>query len=256
MSGKSKSREMLEVPAVNPMERKLANLTRERPAIGPAPRSAMLDQLAAFLPQLAKENEKLEQQLQSRPAAEFDIEAVDEKAEGPYIEMDLACGVLELRDDAALAAAERAMQGQGGFELGVDGAAEGSGDSSSDDDDSDDDSDEDDSDGEEAAEAGAGAAGAGRRHGSGAAGGRGRQGGGARRGGGLQEASESEPMECEEEEEEEGDGEQPQDALRGQREVAGGKAAAAGPGRPARGGLVGGRRRKVAAKRSKMIEEL
>ncbi|PNW85025.1 hypothetical protein CHLRE_03g168500v5 [Chlamydomonas reinhardtii] len=253
MSGKSKSREMLEVPAVDPMERKLANLTRERPSIGPAPRSAMLEQLAAFLPQMAKENQKLQQELQSRPAAEFDIEAVDEEAEGPYIEMDLACGVLELRDAAALAAAERAMQGQGGLELGEGGAAEAS--SSSSDDDSDDDSDEDsDEDSEDASEgqaaAQAAAAVAGRHH-SKAAGAK--AGGGGRRGGGggveVQEASESEPMDCEDEE------------GQGQGQDESGPGAAAGPGRPgrggpARGGLVGGRRRKVAAKRSKMIEEL
>ncbi|PNH00571.1 hypothetical protein TSOC_001044 [Tetrabaena socialis] len=142
MERKAPAREKLDVPAVAPIEQKLANLTRQRPCIGPAPRSSVLGQLAAFLPQLALENERLRQQMQTRPAAEFDIEHVGEgDSEAPYIEMDLACGVLELRDEAALRAAERAMEVPGDF-LAAGGEASSSAGSSSDDD-SDEDGDDD-----------------------------------------------------------------------------------------------------------------
>ncbi|GIL43264.1 hypothetical protein Vafri_1054 [Volvox africanus] len=121
-------------------EQKLASLTRQRPNIGPAPRSSVLDKLATFLPQLASENERLQQQMQDRPAEEFDIEHVEGDEDGPYIEMDLACGILELHDEAALRAAERAMNGQeGAFHKGESSSSSSSDDSASDDTEEDDD---------------------------------------------------------------------------------------------------------------------
>ncbi|KAJ9510173.1 hypothetical protein QJQ45_015663 [Haematococcus lacustris] len=44
---------------------------------------------------------------QVRPASDLDIEHVDEG--GAHIEMDLACGVFDLKDEQAVAAAEQAM---------------------------------------------------------------------------------------------------------------------------------------------------
>ncbi|GLI68860.1 hypothetical protein VaNZ11_013405 [Volvox africanus] len=134
MEGHTERREKLECPGVTSIEQKLASLTRQRPNIGPAPRSSVLGKLATFLPQLASENERLQQQMQDRPAEEFDIEHVDGDEDGPYIEMDLACGILELRDEAALRAAERAMNGQeGAFHKGESSSSSSIDDSASDD---------------------------------------------------------------------------------------------------------------------------
>lgn len=54
-------------------------------------------------------NAALGAQLRAQPAEKFDIEHLE--ADGaPHIEMDLACGVMDLKDSAAEAAAERTMQ--------------------------------------------------------------------------------------------------------------------------------------------------
>ncbi|KAG2499328.1 hypothetical protein HYH03_002905 [Edaphochlamys debaryana] len=250
-------REKLDVPGVTPLEQKLAGLTRQRPSIGPAPRSAMLDQLAAFLPRLAQENKKLEEELQAQPPAEpgFVLERVDDEAgpaaaagepeaaegegggEGTYIEMDLACGVLDLRDDAALQAAEAAMAGRGGALLGQGAADSGSDDSDdSDSDDSDDLGDADSEDGSDESysrgEVTEGVAGQGQAGGRGA---------GAGVGAGAEAGEDA--MECEGDE--------------GQGQDGGAGAALRGPrGRSGLGVGPPGRRRKVAAKRKKLVQEL
>jgi hypothetical protein len=69
----------------------------------------VLGRLGAFVPQLAAANESLQAALRSQPASDFDVEAVAEG--GAHVEMDLACGVLELRDENAEAAAEAALAG-------------------------------------------------------------------------------------------------------------------------------------------------
>lgn len=63
----------------------------------------MLDRVKAFLPSLQQANAQLAQ----KEPGSFDIEHVEEGA--PHIKMDLACGVVELKDKNAEAAAARAM---------------------------------------------------------------------------------------------------------------------------------------------------
>ncbi|GLC35799.1 hypothetical protein PLESTB_000495500 [Pleodorina starrii] len=229
MEGKAQRREKLDCPAVPPLEQKLANLTRQRPAIGPTPRSSVLDKLAAFMPQMANANASLQQQLQERPAAEFDIEQVDDEEDGPYIEMDLACGILELRDEAALRAAERALEGQGDPFLNS-----GSDSSSSDDDDSDEDGADDDEDDAESDNEGCDSE-------------------GECRGGEVGTAQGPQPME-EDEAVAAGSGD-----VASAQAAGSGRQGRAGRGRAAQalgGGELPGRRRKIAAQRNKMIEEL
>ncbi|KAJ9509823.1 hypothetical protein QJQ45_011567 [Haematococcus lacustris] len=83
----------------------------DKPQIGPILRSSVLDQVRKFIPSLQAANKALERELepgrQVRPASDLDIEHVDEG--GTHIEMDLACGVFDLKDEQAVAAAEQAM---------------------------------------------------------------------------------------------------------------------------------------------------
>ncbi|EFJ42964.1 hypothetical protein VOLCADRAFT_119235 [Volvox carteri f. nagariensis] len=203
MEGKTERREKLECPLVPALEQKLANMTRSRPVIGRAPRSAVLDKLASFLPQMAHENARLQQDMQ-----------------------DLACGLLELRDVAALRAAERAMEGQGGvLHSGGSGSSSSSSADDIDEDDSDDDDDEDfhlgDGDGE------------------------------------LPKANTQglEPMVVEEDEEEE-EGVAEGEGAGGRGGVVGPRDGQAGLRRAGQGRSSANGRRRVAAKRSKLIEEL
>ncbi|KAL6765740.1 hypothetical protein V8C86DRAFT_2448689 [Haematococcus lacustris] len=79
----------------------------DKPQIGPILRSSVLDQVRKFIPSLQAANKALERELEVRPASDLDIEHVDEG--GAHIEMDLACGVFDLKDEQAVAAAEQAM---------------------------------------------------------------------------------------------------------------------------------------------------
>ncbi|XP_061084999.1 uncharacterized protein C12orf45 homolog [Conger conger] len=58
------------------------------------PRSSVLDRLQTFLPQMARANQQLTEELESSPAGRFDIECVGEAEK--VIEMDVA--LVELRD--------------------------------------------------------------------------------------------------------------------------------------------------------------
>ena len=81
-----------------------------RPDIGPLPASGVLARARAFLPALQAANAALEARLQSEPAQSVDIEHLEGEG-APHIAMDLACGVMDLRDPAAEFAAERAVRG-------------------------------------------------------------------------------------------------------------------------------------------------
>ncbi|KAJ9508810.1 hypothetical protein QJQ45_028131 [Haematococcus lacustris] len=109
------ARERLEVPTTTSLERKLdvtsPRFPSDKPQIGPISRSSVLDQVRKFIPSLQAANKALERELepgcQVRPASDLDIEHVDD--DGAHIEMDLACGVFDLKDEQAVAAAEQAM---------------------------------------------------------------------------------------------------------------------------------------------------
>ncbi|WIA21936.1 hypothetical protein OEZ85_004302 [Tetradesmus obliquus] len=114
----SQPREKLEPPALSPLERQLlinAPSPTSRPNIGTLPPSSVLGKVRSFLPQMKQANEQLEQQLQLCDPSVVDIEHIPEGADAaaPVIQMDLACGLLDLKDDAALAAAQRAIAAGG-----------------------------------------------------------------------------------------------------------------------------------------------
>ena len=68
--------------------------------------SALLGRLQSFLPAMQKANQELEQ----AAAEEQETCNIENVAEGtPHIEMNLACGVLDLKDSSAAAAAQRAV---------------------------------------------------------------------------------------------------------------------------------------------------
>ena len=75
-----------------------------KPQIQPVQPSSVLDKVRSFLPALQAANA----QLAAQCPQDVDIEQVPEGA--PHVEMDLACGILDLKDPAALARAEAAMQ--------------------------------------------------------------------------------------------------------------------------------------------------
>ena len=96
-----------------PAEHRLRGLTaaappKERPAIDAPPQSELLGRLQTFLPSMAASNVQLEQEAAAAPQGAFDIEQLAPEAE-QHIAFDLACGVLDLKDDAAVRAAERAI---------------------------------------------------------------------------------------------------------------------------------------------------
>eukprot|EP00741_Cyanophora_paradoxa_P002482 tig00000076_g2406.t1 len=64
--------------------------------------SALLGRVAEFLPQIAKANETLQEQIEASTPDAFDIEKVDEE-NGHYIEMNLAMGIFDVqkREDSA-----------------------------------------------------------------------------------------------------------------------------------------------------------
>ena len=90
-----------------------------RPATSKLPESAVLAQLRSFLPQMQSANEQLAQRgdwasavtiedAQDDHAAE---EQEEELAAAQHVQMDIACGVVDLKDQAALRAAQNMVHG-------------------------------------------------------------------------------------------------------------------------------------------------
>lgn len=108
---------VLNICAANARQRVATAAASARPAALAAPeRSSLLARATAFLPQLAAANAQLattqgaEDSIHVEEASNAVDNVGDKSADegGPRIEMDLACGVLELQDAAARAAAEAA----------------------------------------------------------------------------------------------------------------------------------------------------
>lgn len=86
----------------------LVNLPSQPPwnSAEPLQQSALLGRLQTFLPAMQKANQELEQIAAAEPGA-CNIEDVAE--DEPHIEMNLACGVLDLKDQVTAAAAQKAV---------------------------------------------------------------------------------------------------------------------------------------------------
>lgn len=87
-----------------------------RPQISKVPESAVLAQLRSFLPQMQSANDQLSQRVETEPAVSISdlqqestdsvLEEQEDYETGQHVEMDIACGVVDLKDAAALKAAE------------------------------------------------------------------------------------------------------------------------------------------------------
>lgn len=100
----------------------------KRPDFQPIPDSQLLVRLKGFLPGMADANKQLGAQMNQVGPAAFSIEHATSDSDseaGPHIELDLTCGLVDLQDEAAVAAAERAAA------LGNRATTEASGSSSS-----------------------------------------------------------------------------------------------------------------------------
>ncbi|CAG9467346.1 unnamed protein product [Pedinophyceae sp. YPF-701] len=112
-----RGRERLEIPDLDPaglrpgerrfVVKEAVGVPQQKPRIQHVANSELLAKLRGFLPEMERSNKELESAMKGRPREEFDIEAVDPQGAEQHIEMDLGVGVLELRDQAAVRAAER-----------------------------------------------------------------------------------------------------------------------------------------------------
>lgn len=101
------------------MEDKKSRQANRRPQTAKVPESSVLAHLRTFLPQLQSANEKLSQNPASEPAVTIsdmqeepaELEQDTEDSTLQHIQMDIACGVVDLKDAAALQAAQDAISG-------------------------------------------------------------------------------------------------------------------------------------------------
>eukprot|EP00898_Chlorokybus_atmophyticus_P002438 jgi/Chlat1/3195/Chrsp22S03482 len=128
--GVRRSKELLQAETSRPLPSGLllsnngsVNVIRGCAPAGAAPAfrtpqpSAVMSRLQAFLPELALANAQLEAAMQDRSASEFDIEVASDDPEAQQVIMDVALGVVELKNDAAVQAAERAISGGGDVDI-------------------------------------------------------------------------------------------------------------------------------------------
>ncbi|GMH33125.1 hypothetical protein BSKO_00959 [Bryopsis sp. KO-2023] len=95
---------VLEPDSVSRLERRLNVSTSDvKPAMVATEASAVTSRVEAFLTTLSKAQEELKR----KPSSEVDMERVD--ASEPHIEMILDCGVVDLLNEEAVQAAERAI---------------------------------------------------------------------------------------------------------------------------------------------------
>ncbi len=103
------------------MEDKKPRQANRRPQTSKVPESSVLAHLRTFLPQMQSANEMLSQHPASEPAVSISnmqeepaqLEQDTEDGTLQHIQMDIACGVVDLKDAAALQAAEDAINGVG-----------------------------------------------------------------------------------------------------------------------------------------------
>ena len=103
------------------MEDKESRQANRRPQTSKVPESSILAHLRTFLPQMQSANEMLSQHPASEPAVTIsdlqeepaELEQDTEDGTSEHIQMDIACGVVDLKDAAALQAAEDAVNAVG-----------------------------------------------------------------------------------------------------------------------------------------------
>ncbi|KAL0040300.1 hypothetical protein WJX77_002663 [Trebouxia sp. C0004] len=103
------------------MEDTKSRQTNRRPQTSKLPESSVLAHLRTFLPQMQSANEMLSRHPASEPAVMIsdmqeepaELEQDTEDGMLQHIQMDIACGVVDLKDAAALQAAEDAINGVG-----------------------------------------------------------------------------------------------------------------------------------------------
>ena len=103
------------------MEDKESRQANRRPQTSKVPESSVLAHLRTFLPQMQSANEMLSQHPASEPAVTIsdlqdepvELEQDTEDGTLEHIQMDIACGVVDLKDAAALQTAEDAINGVG-----------------------------------------------------------------------------------------------------------------------------------------------
>lgn len=103
------------------MKDKKSGQANRRPQTSKVPESSVLAHLRTFLPQMQSANDMLSQHPAAEPAVTIsgiqeepaELEQDTEDSTLQHIQMDIACGIVDLKDAAALQAAEDAINGVG-----------------------------------------------------------------------------------------------------------------------------------------------